>query len=108
MGVTQVTTLNTFSALVQQTSSDFYLAKANDKSTERKAELQLQHIADELVDCINKSKNYFVSKFEIGFRASCDPKDAKKFCEMQVFGLTAADGLKSAGFKVQTVLASIQ
>ncbi len=39
MGVTQASTLNTFGALVQSTSQDFYFAQAKDKASERKAEL---------------------------------------------------------------------
>jgi|LauGreDrversion4_2_1035121.scaffolds.fasta_scaffold72501_1 hypothetical protein len=90
--------------LVTQTCEDFYKQTAKDKLSERKSELELKHIQEEISDCIIKTRFFYESKIEEAFK-TIDGKDS--FVTMHLYKLSLIEGLKASGFKVESLLFSV-
>jgi hypothetical protein len=88
-------------SLVTQTCDDYFKQTANHKLQERKSELELKHIQEEISDCITKTRFFYESKVEEAFK-TIDGKDS--FVTMHLFKLSLIEGLKPSGFKVQSLL----
>jgi len=56
---------------------------STDKNSERKNDLELKHISDELIDCSNKMQLFFVAKIESNFKLIAQTKLVKEFIEIQ-------------------------
>jgi len=56
---------------------------STDKNSERKNDLELKHISDELIDCSNKMQLFFVAKIESNFKLIAQTKQVKEFIEIQ-------------------------
>jgi len=69
IATTYTSAMQSLSGLVFKICQDWYQTMpSTDKNSERKNDLELKHISDELIDCSNKMQLFFVAKIESNFK----------------------------------------